>query len=74
MNNFASQASTDGRDSRANAELPCVISVLNSTRRSSTHYRSLIAKVPDLLTVERVGELIKEMQAQKAQLHPEQET
>jgi hypothetical protein len=38
------------------------------------HYRSLVAKVPDPLTAERVGELIKEMQAQKAQLHPEQET
>jgi hypothetical protein len=38
------------------------------------HYRSLIAMVPDPLTVERVGELIKEMQAQKAQLHPERET
>jgi hypothetical protein len=37
-------------------------------------YQSLIARVPDPLTVERVGELIKEMQAQKAQLHPEQET
>jgi hypothetical protein len=36
------------------------------------HYRNLIARVPDPLTVERVGELIKEMQAQKAELHPEQ--
>ena len=38
------------------------------------HYRSVIAMVSDPLTVERVGELIKEMQVQKAQLHPEQET
>ena len=33
--------------------------------RKIERYRSLIAKVPDPLTAERVGELIKEMHAQK---------
>jgi hypothetical protein len=37
------------------------------------HYRSLVAKVMDPLTAERVGKLIEDMQAQKAGLHPEQE-
>jgi hypothetical protein len=36
------------------------------------HYQSLMAMVPDPLTVERVEELIKQMQAQKVELHPEQ--
>jgi hypothetical protein len=36
-------------------------------------YRGLVAKVPDPLTVERVVKLIEDMQAQKAQLHPERE-
>jgi hypothetical protein len=35
VNNSAGQASTAGRDSRANAELSCVISAINSTRKSS---------------------------------------
>ncbi len=37
------------------------------------HYRSLVARVTDQLTNERVAKLIEEMQAQKAALHPEQE-
>jgi hypothetical protein len=37
------------------------------------HYRSLVAKVMDPLTAERVGKLFEDMQAQKAGLHPEQE-
>jgi hypothetical protein len=44
----------------------------NQLDKKIEHYRNLIARVPDPLTVERVGELIKEMQAQKAALHPEQ--
>ena len=37
------------------------------------HYRSLMNRITDQLTIERVGKLIEEMQALKAALHPGQQ-
>ena len=36
------------------------------------HYRKLASAISDPLTVERVADLIKEMEARKVQLHREQ--
>ena len=38
------------------------------------HYRTLMSRVTDQLTNEGLGKLIEEMKAQKAALHPQQET
>ena len=38
------------------------------------HYRTLMARVTDQLTKEGLGKLIEAMKAQKAALHPQQET
>ena len=38
------------------------------------HYRALMVRVTDQLTNEGIGKLIEEMKAQKAALHPQQET
>ena len=35
------------------------------------HYRRLAASVTDQLTIDRIGDMIREMQAAKSQLHPE---
>ena len=35
------------------------------------HYRRLAASITDQLTIDRIGELIKEMEVTKARLHPE---
>ena len=37
------------------------------------HYRRLVSQLTDPLTTERAANLIAEIQAQKAALHPEQE-
>jgi hypothetical protein len=36
-------------------------------------YRKLAYSVNDQLTIERLNELIKDMEAEKAKLHPEQQ-
>jgi hypothetical protein len=36
------------------------------------HYRKLTPVISDRLTIEGIADRIKEMEAQKAQLHPEQ--
>jgi hypothetical protein len=36
------------------------------------HYQRLASAVSDPLTVERVADLLKEMEARKLQLHPKQ--
>jgi hypothetical protein len=36
------------------------------------HYRKLTSVISDRLTIEGIADRIKEMEAQKAQLHPEQ--
>jgi hypothetical protein len=38
------------------------------------HYRTLMARVTDQLTNEWIGKLIEAMKAQKAALHPQQDT
>ena len=38
------------------------------------HYRTLMARVTDQFTNEGIGKLIEQMKAQKAALHPQQET
>lgn len=35
------------------------------------HYRRLAASITDQLTIDRIADLIREMQATKAKLHPE---
>lgn len=35
------------------------------------HYRMIIMRVPDPLTVDGISKLIEKMQAEKAALHPE---
>jgi hypothetical protein len=40
--------------------------------RKIEHYRKLASGISDRLTIEGIADLIKEMEAQKAQLHPEQ--
>jgi hypothetical protein len=37
------------------------------------HYRQMMRAIPDQLTVDRTEELITEMEAQKAALHPKPE-
>jgi hypothetical protein len=37
------------------------------------HYRRIVSRVMDPLTNERVAELITDLEAQKAALHPERE-
>jgi hypothetical protein len=37
------------------------------------HYRKLASGISDRLTLEAIGDRIKEMEAQKAQLHPVQD-
>jgi hypothetical protein len=37
------------------------------------HYRELALAIADPLTIERISELIKDMEARKAQFHPEPE-
>jgi hypothetical protein len=37
------------------------------------HYRNLMARVTDRQTSEGIGQLIEDMQAEKAALHPERE-
>jgi hypothetical protein len=36
------------------------------------HYRKLASGISDRLTIEGISERIREMEAQKAKLHPEQ--
>ena len=36
------------------------------------HYRKLASAVSDRITVERIADLIKAMEAKKVQFHPEQ--
>ena len=36
------------------------------------HYRKLASAVSDRITVERIADLIKAMEARKVQFHPEQ--
>jgi hypothetical protein len=40
--------------------------------RKIEHYRKLASGISDRLTIEGIADLMKEMEAQKAQLHPEQ--
>jgi hypothetical protein len=49
-----------------------VTSALNSTAKSRT--KSAYPKsISDQLTIDRINELVKQIKAQKAALHPEQE-
>jgi hypothetical protein len=34
-------------------------------------YRRLVASITDQLTIDRIGQLIRDLEAAKAQLHPE---
>jgi hypothetical protein len=72
MNNFADQASTDGRDGRANAELPCVIKCVEIDGKID-HYRSMSSRVTDQATLDGIKQLIETMKAQKTAPHAEQE-
>ena len=37
------------------------------------HYKRISASIGDQLTIDRIAELVAQMKAQKAALHPEQE-
>jgi hypothetical protein len=37
------------------------------------HYRRIAASINDQLTIDRIGELVASLEAEKATLHPEQE-
>jgi hypothetical protein len=45
----------------------------NEINEKIEHYRDIAARLSDPLTIERIAELIAELVAQKAALHPEQE-
>jgi len=47
--------------------------VWNSTANSRTHYERFIQIISDQLTIDRINELVKQIKAQKAALHPGQE-
>jgi hypothetical protein len=39
----------------------------------SKHYLRIAASINDQLTIDRIGELVARLEAEKAALHPEQE-
>jgi hypothetical protein len=41
--------------------------------RKLAHYERLYKSISDQLTIDRINELVKQIKAQKAALHPEQE-
>ena len=45
----------------------------NEINEKIEHYRDIAARLSDPLTIERIAELIAELVAQKAALHPKQE-
>ena len=43
----------------------------NELDRKMEHYRSIASRVTDQLTLDRIKELIAELESEKAALHPE---
>ena len=55
---------------RTNAELAMCEKCAEFDKKIE-HYRMIIMRVPDPLTVDGISKLIEKMQAEKAALHPE---
>jgi hypothetical protein len=56
---------------RANAE-PSMCNKCDEIDQKIEHYRSIVSRLTDQLTNERIAELIADLEKQKAGLHPEQ--